>query len=427
MWNMSDRGIPRSYRTMEGFGVHTFRLRQRRRRTSLVKFHWKPRLGVHSLVWEEAQLLGGLDPDFHRRDLYDAIESGAYPAWELGVQVFPDIPEQTFEGIDLLDPTKIVPEELAPVQPIGLLTLTATRPTSSPRPSRSPSTSDTCAGHRRHRRPAAAGPPVLLPGHPAHPAGRAELQPDPDQPTARTGQRHAARRLPPARRHAGVAPYRPNSLDGGCPFQAGADEGAFADVPVRVPEASKVRENPASYDDHFSQARLFWTSMTPVEQEHIVNAYSFELGKCYEQAVKERQLLALANIDADLCAQVAQGLGLPAPERTVEYDEPEPSPALSQVGDTWPPDGRTVGIVVDPAADLARGRRLREALMGAGVLPLLMAPRRRRARRGTHGPTHVRHRPVRRARRRGGGRRGSARPRRGSSLATARPATTRRS
>ncbi len=125
MWNMSDRGIPRSYRTMEGFGVHTFRLTNAEGQTSLVKFHWKPVLGVHSLVWEEAQMLAGLDPDFHRRDLADAIESGAHPQWELGVQVFEDNADQTFEGIDLLDPTKLVPEELAPVQPIGLLTLTA--------------------------------------------------------------------------------------------------------------------------------------------------------------------------------------------------------------------------------------------------------------------------------------------------------------
>jgi len=175
--------------------------------------------------------------------------------------------------------------------------------------------------------------------------------------------------------HGGVAPYKPNSLDAGCPFFAGADEGAFVDVPVTVPEATKVRENPASYDDHFSQARLFWRSMSPVEQEHIVNAYSFELGKCYEQAVKERQLIALANIDPELCARVAQGLGLPAPERTVQYDEPEPSPVLSQLGDTWPADGRLVGIVVDPDADLAGVAALREELLEAGVLPLLIAPR----------------------------------------------------
>ena len=125
IWNMSDRGIPRSYRTMEGFGVHTFRMMNEAGDTSLVKFHWKPVLGVHSLVWEEAQMLAGLDPDFHRRDLADAIESGAYPQWELGVQVFEDTEDQTFQGIDLLDPTKLVPEEDAPVQAIGLMTLTA--------------------------------------------------------------------------------------------------------------------------------------------------------------------------------------------------------------------------------------------------------------------------------------------------------------
>src|SRR4051794_4293437 len=119
LWNMSDRGIPRSYRMMEGFGVHTFRLIAADGSTSLCKFHWKPLLGVHSVTWEEAQMLGGLDPDFHRRDLYDAIESGAYPQWDLGVQVCPDTPDQMFEGIDLLDPTKLVPEEIAPVQAVG--------------------------------------------------------------------------------------------------------------------------------------------------------------------------------------------------------------------------------------------------------------------------------------------------------------------
>lgn len=125
LWNMSDRGIPRSYRMMEGFGVHTFRLVNAEGDSTLVKFHWKPKLGVHSLVWEEAQIAAGVDPDFHRRDLADAIEAGAFPQWELGIQTFPDTPEQNFAGIDLLDPTKIVPEEMAPVQPIGLLTLDA--------------------------------------------------------------------------------------------------------------------------------------------------------------------------------------------------------------------------------------------------------------------------------------------------------------
>ena len=123
MWIMSDRAIPRSFRTMEGLGVHTFRLINAGGGTSLVKFHWKPAAGKASLVWEEAQKLGGIDPGFHRRDLWDSIEAGAFPEWDFGVQVFPDSDERTFEGIDLLDPTKLVPEDLAPVQVIGRLTL----------------------------------------------------------------------------------------------------------------------------------------------------------------------------------------------------------------------------------------------------------------------------------------------------------------
>jgi catalase len=174
--------------------------------------------------------------------------------------------------------------------------------------------------------------------------------------------------------HAGVAPYRPNSLDGGNPFEAGDAENAFVDVPVRVAEAPKIRANPASFDDHYSQVRLFWLSMTPVEKQHIINAYTFELNKCYEQVIKERQLLSLANIDPVLCQQVATGLGLPAPEPTVPLAEVAPSPALSQVGGTWPPDGRMVGIVVDPAGDLSDLDGLRRAIFGAGLVPLLIGP-----------------------------------------------------
>ena len=200
IWNMSDRGIPRSYRTMEGFGVHTFRCVNNAGETSLVKFHWKPVLGVHSLTWEEAQMLAGTDPDFHRRDLADAIESGAFPQWELGVQVFPDTPEETFDDIDLLDPTKLVPEELAPVQPIGLLTLTG-NPTNYFAETEQVAfhVGNLVPGHRRDQRPAAPGAAVLLHRHPAHPAGRPELRADPDQPPACAGQRHAARRVPPER------------------------------------------------------------------------------------------------------------------------------------------------------------------------------------------------------------------------------------
>ena len=375
LWNMSDRGIPRSYRTMEGFGVHTFRCVNAEGGTSLVKFHWKPRLGVHSLVWEEAQMLGGFDPDFHRRDLYDAIESGAYPEWELGIQVFEDTPDQTFAGIDLLDPTKLVPEELAEVQPVGRLTLNAN-------PTNFFAETEQVAFHVGH----------LVPGIDVtdDPLMQARLFSYLDTQLTRLGGPNFAQ-IPINRPHApvndmtrdglhqsavhgGVAPYRPNSLDGGCPFTAGDTEGAFVDVPVRVTEAGKVRAQPASYDDHYSQARQFWLSMTPVEQDHIAQAYTFELAKCYEQTIKERQLLALANIDAELCATVATGLGLPAPAATVPLADPAPSPALSQVGGAWPPDGRMVGIVVDPDGDLGDVAALRTSLDAAGMVPLVIAP-----------------------------------------------------
>ncbi|HET9422119.1 MAG TPA: catalase, partial [Nocardioides sp.] len=375
IWNMSDRGIPRSYRTMEGFGVHTFRCENADGETSLVKFHWKPRLGVHSLTWEEAQLLCGMDPDFHRRDLADAIESGAYPAWELGVQVMPDSPDQMFDGIDLLDPTKFVPEELAPVQPVGMLTLTHN-------PTNFFAETEQVAFHVGN----------LVPGIDVtdDPLLQTRLFSYVDTQLTRLGGPNFSQ-IPINRPHAlvndmlrdgfhqhgvhaGAAPYKPNSLDGGCPFHAGAEDRPFTDLPVVVAEGRKVREAPASYDDHFSQVRLFWKSMTPVEQDHIVLAYTFELGKCYEQAIRERQLLALANIDEGLCARVAEGLGLPAPAPTVEYDDPEPSPALSQVGETWPPDGRMIGILADPDGDLDSVKEVRHAILGAGMVPLVIGP-----------------------------------------------------
>ncbi len=377
IWNMSDRGIPRSFRTMEGFGVHTFRLVDAAGGTSLVKFHWKPVLGVHSLTWEEAQMLAGMDPDFHRRDLADAIESGALPQWELGVQVFEDTPEETFNGIDLLDPTKLVPEEDAPVQAIGLLTLTAN-------PTNYFAETEQVAFHVGN----------LVPGIDVtnDPLLQARLFSYVDTQLTRLGGPNF-NQIPINRPHApvndmlrdgfhqdavhtGVAPYRPNSLDGGCPFHAaGAKDGGFVDVAALIPEGVKIRESPASYDDHFSQARQFWLSMTPPEREHIVLAYTFELAKCYEQAIKERQLLALANIDADLCAQVAAGLGLEAPAATLPLAEPTPSPALSQLGGSWPTDGRLVGILVDPEGDLTGLQDLVDTIQAAGLVPLVIGPR----------------------------------------------------
>jgi len=377
IWQMSDRAIPRSYRTMEGFGVHTFRLVNDKDETSLVKFHWKPAAGVHSLVWEEAQLVNGVDPDFHRRDLADAIEAGAHPQWELAVQVFPDTPDHMFEGIDLLDPTKIVPEELAPVQAIGLLTLNAN-------PTNYFAETEQVAFHPGH----------LVPGIDVtdDPLLHARLFSYLDTQLTRLGgpnfgqipinRPHAPVNdmlrdgLHQSADHAGAAPYRPNSLDGGCPFLAGEDMSAYVEVPQRVAAATRVRANPLSYADHFSQARLFWLSMTPVEKDHVVQAFTFELGKCYEQAIKERELQVLANVDAELCAAVATGLGLPAPKPTEALDDVEPSPALSQLGQTWPVAGRLMGIIVDPAdADGFAGvQEVRRAVLDAGMVPLIIAP-----------------------------------------------------
>ena len=235
MWNMSDRGIPRSYRMMEGFGVHTFRLVNEAGETVLVKWHWKPKLGVHSLAWEEAQLISGLDPDFHRRDLYDAIEAGALPEWELGVQVMPDTEDQMFSGIDLLDPTKLVPEELAPVQLIGKMTLTGN-------PSNFFAEVEQAAFHVGH----------LVPGIDVtnDPLLQVRLFSYLDTQLTRLGGPNFSQ-LPINRPHAavndmlrdgygqqavhaGVAPYKPNTLDGGNPFPT--SENAFTDVPVMVAE-----------------------------------------------------------------------------------------------------------------------------------------------------------------------------------------------
>lgn len=174
--------------------------------------------------------------------------------------------------------------------------------------------------------------------------------------------------------HRGVAPYRPNSLDGGCPFLAGEDTGAYIEVPEEVPAARKIRDAAVSFDDHYSQPRLFWLSMTPTEREHIIAAYTFELNKCWETAIKERALRVLANIDAELCAQVATGLGLPAPVPTETLADPAPSPALSQLGGTWPLDGRIVGVVTADDQDLTGVRSVRQAVLDAGMVPLVIAP-----------------------------------------------------
>ncbi|GAA1902358.1 catalase [Lapillicoccus jejuensis] len=374
IWNMSDRGIPRSYRTMEGFGVHTFRLVADDGSTRLVKFHWKPRAGVHSLVWEEAQLLAGLDPDFHRRDLADAIESGAFPSWQLGVQVMPDTPDQTFEGIDLLDPTKLVPEELAPVHLLGEMTLERN-------PTNYFAETEQVAFHVGHlvRGIDVTDDPLMAgrmfsyldtqltrlggPNFEQIPINRPRC---PVNDLLRDGHHQDAV-------HTGVAPYHPNSLDGGNPFPTPAER-AFVETPAPVAAGEKVRGPHTSVDDHFSQTRMFWLSLTPVERRHVVDAYAFELGKCYEQVVKERQLACLARVDEELCRAVAVRLGLGRPDGEVAADV-APSPSLSQLGLRWPVAGRVVGVVVDVTIPLAPVLALRAALQAQGVRTLVIGPR----------------------------------------------------
>ncbi|EXG81709.1 catalase [Cryptosporangium arvum] len=370
-WNMSDRGIPRSYRTMEGFGVHTFRLENAEGETVLAKFHWKPVAGVHSLVWEEAQIAAGVDPDFHRRDMADSIENGAFLEYELGLQLFPDTEDETFEGIDLLDPTKIVPEELAPVQLVGKLTLDRN-------PTNYFAETEQVAFHLGNLVPGihVTNDPLLQgrlfsyvdtqltrlggPNFSQLPINRPHV---PVNDNLRDGMHQTAV-------HRGLAPYLPNSIDGGGPFTS---EEGYVEIP-RTISGQAVRENPASFDDHFSQPAMFYHSLTPVEQVHIIEAFTFELGKCYEQAIKERELEVLAKIDTGLCEAVAAGLGLPAPAGEPVAHGPL-SPTLSQIpAEPGPITGRIVGVVAGPGADLDGIGTLRKAIEGAGAVVRVIAP-----------------------------------------------------
>ncbi len=378
MWTMSDRGIPRSYRTMEGFGVHTFRLYTDDGRTSLVKFHWKPVLGVHGLVWEESQRLGGIDPDFHRRDLWNAIESGAYPEWELGVQVMPDEPTQTFEGIDLLDSTKLVPEELCPVRPVGRLKLDRN-------PANFFAETEQVAFHTGHlvRGIDITDDPLL----------HARMFSYLDTQLSRLGGPNFEQ-LPINRPHApvnneqrdglgqqaihqGRANYSPNSIGGGCPFALG--DAGYVHVP-RAVDGVKQRERAASFGDHYSQATLFWASMSPPEQDHIVGAFSFELGKVSDEEIQDRTLANLANVDPELCERVAANLGRPVPAAApVELDVEAPilvSPALSMVPPgPGPIDGRVVGLVVGDGVKPANVDKVSQALTAAGAVLQVIGPR----------------------------------------------------
>lgn len=314
MWAMSDRAIPRSYRMMEGFGVHTFRLINDQGKACFVKFHWKPLLGVHSVAWDEAQKISGKDPDFHRRDLWEAIENGDFPEWELGVQIVAEKDEHKFD-FDLLDPTKLIPEELVPVQRIGKLTLNRN-------PDNFFAETEQVAFHVGH----------IVPGidFTNDPLMQGRLFSYTDTQLIRLGGPNfheipINRPIVPVHNNQrdghmrqtinkGQTSYSPNSLGSGCPFQAKWADGGFASHAEKI-DAKKVRERSPSFFDHFSQATLFYNSQSEHEQNHIIDALSFELGKVETVAIRQRMLGILTQVDMGLATQVAYNLGLPVPKK----------------------------------------------------------------------------------------------------------------
>ncbi|UVM61496.1 catalase HPII [Pseudomonas sp. B21-010] len=380
IWAMSDRAIPKSLRAMQGFGVHTFRMINAEGKSSFVKFHWRPTVGTCSLVWDEAQKLAGKDTDYHRRDLWESIEMGDYPEWEFGVQVVAEEDEHKFD-FDLLDPTKIIPEELVPITPLGKMVL-----------NRNPDNFFAeveqvafCPGH-------------IVPGidFSNDPLLQGRLFSYTDTQISRlggpnfhelpinraitpvhNGQRDAMHRTTIDK---GRASYEPNSIDGGWPKEtpSGPEDGGFESYPERI-DAYKIRQRSDSFGDHFSQARLFYKSMSPHEQEHIVAAYSFELGKVEREFIRARQVNEiLANIDLELAGRVAKNLGLPAPTAgTVDVPTPslQQSPALSQAnllsGDI---KTRKVAVLVANGVDGAIIDALKKALKAEGAHAKVLGP-----------------------------------------------------
>src|SRR6185436_14095578 len=383
-WVMSDRAIPRSFRMMQGFGVHTFRMVNERGQSVFVKFHWNPVLGTHSLDWDEAVKISGADPDFHRRDLWEAIEAGAYPEWELGLQVFTEEQADKF-SFDVLDPTKIVPEELVPVRPVGRMVL-----------NRNPDNffAETeqvafCAAH-------------IVPGldFTNDPLLAGRIHSYVDTQISRLGgpnfheipinapiaQVHNNQREGMHRQaiHRGRVAYEPNSLGGGCPFQAGGSAGFVSFPEPREREDHKVRGKPERFADHYTQATLFWNSQTPIEKQHIVNAFRFELSRVQTPAVRERMVSGLLNVAPELGQAVADGLGIstlpePMPKVLQKNVRPEvtQSPRLSL--SARPGDGsirtRRVAILVADGAKAQPLITLAQQLAAAGAVPRFLGAR----------------------------------------------------
>jgi catalase len=364
MWTMSDRAIPRSYRMMEGFGVHTFRLVNADGQSTFVKFHWKPLLGVHSLVWDEAQKLGGKDTDFHRRDLYEMIEKGIYPEYELGFQLVPETDELAL-GYDLLDPTKIIPEDQVPVTPVGKMTL-----------NRNPVNffmeTEQAAFHLGHVVPGIdfSNDPLLqgrlfsyldtqinrFNGVNFH-----QLPINQSKAPVNNYQQDGYMRMA---NRPGKVNYLPNSIDPALAREAAPEEGGYVSYPAPT-EGVKVRSRAETFGDHYSQATLFYNSMSAPEKEHIVQALQFELGRVKSAAIQQRMVDHLANIDTQLATDVASYLGL-TPAAGKPNTEVGKAKALSQletIKDT--PEGRKIAILAGDGVDAADVKAMQDALLEA--------------------------------------------------------------
>ena len=368
MWLMSDRALPRSYRMMQGFGVHTFRLVNGHGHSTFVKFHWTPALGTHSLCFDEAQRIAGQDPDFHRRDLWEAIEAGEHPSWELGVQLIPEERAFAFDDLDLLDATKLVPEELVPVVPVGRLTL-----------NRNPD------NYFAETEQVAFNVGNVVPGIDVtdDPLLQARLFSYPDTQLNRLGgpnypQLPVNRPHVPVRNHqqdgchqqrvpTGRANYLPNSLGGSPPVAGPANYPELVDGP-------KERKRSETFADHYSQATLFWNSMSGWERAHIVDAFRYELGKVATMAVRVRMVEHLNRVDHDLAVTVAAGIGVEEPVPSVA-NHGRASAALSQAGSgRCPVTTRRVAVLMGDGVSARPVAALFDDLTARGVTVELLGP-----------------------------------------------------
>ncbi|MGA4515854.1 catalase [Solibacillus silvestris] len=353
MWHMSDRAIPKSFRTMEGFGVNTFRFVNANGEAHFVKFHWKPVFGAHSLVWDEAQKIAGKDPDFNRRDLFDNIEAGNYPEYELAVQLIPQEDEFKFD-FDILDPTKIWPEELIPLRKLGKMTLNRNTDNFF-------AETEQIAFHVGHVVPGIdfSNDPLLqgrlfsytdtqlirLGGPNFH-----ELPINRPVCPFHNNQRDGYGRMTINK---GRVAYGKNSLQNNTPHVVTQNEGGYAHYQEKI-EGRKVRARSLSFEDHYSQARQFWLSQTDVEKQHIINAFSFELGKVETIEIRKATVDMFARVDRAMAEQIAQNIGVTPPDESIQQvADQQPSDAVSILKNQVPYlKTKKVGIIVDTNSNL---------------------------------------------------------------------------